>query len=503
MIVDALIGDRGLKRIRNNAMDFARRMYDPSILNPQADVFRRQASQGINDDIIREDFLAQLNRQSPNLSAFGGNQAAAIAGSQVSDTARMGAISDFERNLSVQELEAMERGRVGLANVQTQQLQTQAQQEAAISEAEMMYEAERSSRRQALLGQAINLGAIGMTGAFKPGFDAIKGSGLGLFNTLKGNTSTSWFDFGKAYNTIGQFDPNSVNRIRQIGLNFNKPITANKGMTVPGPDIDEDVVPAMLTPGEEVINAESAEESRDLLKLINENPDLAAQIEQMIMEGEFQSFNEGGTVKPSKEVVKGRVEDQLRRMLTEPGYQDRIGEELVSGKAGSMMSERMTQSAGRIGLSQMDFGDFYQDPIPSPSPASTTPRPVTELSASVMDLPEVPELSQLTEEDLDAYTRQTGRSLVPQPSVATEKDMNFITPEEEYRQLYAEFQRSKVPNVNIGTTDMGDPMDFFRAYGQAAANFWSTPVRWLDTAAKRRTQSEKAEFEAFMKSRGY
>jgi hypothetical protein len=327
MIIDALTGDKGLRRIRDRATDFARRMYDPSVYTPQADQFRRQASQGIEDDLLREDFLGQLYRQQPQLSAFGGNQAAAIAGTQLGDLGRTSAISDFERNLATQELQAMERGRQGLAGVQSQQLQVQGQRDAAIAEADMTYQAERSSRRQALLGQAINLGAIGMTGAFAPGMAALKGSGLGALNALQGNTS-SILDMGQAAQDIAAYNPGSRDMIRNLALNFGVQ-RKNQGGTIEGPDVDADVVPAMLTPGEEVINADSAEASRDLLKLINENPELAAEIQEYLMSMGIQNFNDGGTVKPSKEKFKGRFKNQLQRMLDEPGYQKRMGEELI------------------------------------------------------------------------------------------------------------------------------------------------------------------------------
>ena len=52
--------------------------------------------------------------------------------------------------------------------------------------------------------------------------------------------------------------------------------TANDGDIVPGPNVDKDVVPAMLTPGEFVVNARSAKENLGLLQTINSGGSLGS-----------------------------------------------------------------------------------------------------------------------------------------------------------------------------------------------------------------------------------
>jgi TP901 family phage tail tape measure protein len=52
--------------------------------------------------------------------------------------------------------------------------------------------------------------------------------------------------------------------------------TMNDGNIVPGPNVDADVVPAMLTPGEFVVNAQSTRENLGLLKAINSGGSLGS-----------------------------------------------------------------------------------------------------------------------------------------------------------------------------------------------------------------------------------
>jgi len=52
--------------------------------------------------------------------------------------------------------------------------------------------------------------------------------------------------------------------------------TLNDGNIVPGPNVDADVVPAMLTPGEFVVNAQSTRENLGLLKAINSGGSLGS-----------------------------------------------------------------------------------------------------------------------------------------------------------------------------------------------------------------------------------
>jgi hypothetical protein len=91
---------------------------------------------------------------------------------------------DMETRFGIADQQARLQGQQALGQIQSQQLQTAAMRDAAISEADMMYEAERSSRRQALAGTAIGLGTMAAMGSF-PG---LKGGALQLINMLSGGT---------------------------------------------------------------------------------------------------------------------------------------------------------------------------------------------------------------------------------------------------------------------------------------------------------------------------
>jgi hypothetical protein len=147
---------------------------------------------------------------------------------------------------------------------------------------------------------------------------------------------------------------------------------------------------------------------------------------------------------------------------------------------------------------------------PAPAPATTAPTPTVapaapRLASQGFDLQPIapnldgsmsspldgPPLSQLTQEDITAFDDYI------------QANMPEIT-QEEYEQLRQEFMRSKMPNLSagiLGGTSDSDPMDFFRAYGQAAKNFWGAPIRWIDEAATRRAQAEQQQFEQFLQNR--
>jgi len=182
-MINFLTGDRSLRRIRDRSKDFATDMYNPAVFNPQRAEASRMATQGIDVGSVRQNMLGQLNRVQPDTDIYGGNAARGMGMTQSMNANRMSAISGMEGQLGLADQQARTQGRQALAGIQSQQLQTGAMRDAAMSEADMMYEAERSSRRQALGGTALTLGTMGAMGMF-PG---IKGGALQLLNMLSGN----------------------------------------------------------------------------------------------------------------------------------------------------------------------------------------------------------------------------------------------------------------------------------------------------------------------------
>ena len=103
-----------------------------------------------------------------------------------------------------------------------------------------------------------------------------------------------------------QFDPIDVdpnmrasiyNRNEYTGSNVSGPFKANKGSIVPGTG-NTDTVPAMLTPGEFVINKESTKQNYDLLTAINNGQNLN-------VGGKVKGYAVGGVIKTGLRGVAG------------------------------------------------------------------------------------------------------------------------------------------------------------------------------------------------------
>jgi hypothetical protein len=179
-MLNFLIGDRGLRNIRNRGQEFAREMYDPNVFNPQRQAATQQATQGINTNLPRTAALSQLGRIQNDGDIFGGNAGRMVGAMGEQNAAMTRSLAGMETQLGLADQQARMQGRQALANVQSQQLQTAATRDAAVTEADMMYEAEKSSRRFALVGAGIGLGAAAI------GSGAFKGGALSLFNKLTG-----------------------------------------------------------------------------------------------------------------------------------------------------------------------------------------------------------------------------------------------------------------------------------------------------------------------------
>ena len=308
--------------------------------------------------------------------------------------------------------------------------------------------------------------------------------------------------------TIPDIDPNAVQNIRRRALVF------KEGGTVPGPDVDEDVVPTMLTPGEEVINADSAEASRDLLKLINENPELAAEIQEYLMSMGVQNFNDGGTVAPSKKVVQDRLQKQLQRMAFVPDYQNKMMEDYASGKAALNMATITAQEAQKKGLSEMDFG-----PKPTVSKAktdrpSTTPVPVPSMDEA---LPEVPEfLRRPSEASVSAETQSNQlknpntlsgwerMGLAPFGAMGGYIPYDKVSYDNEDQRDFMQQQIYGETGSPLNAGMLGTAADFIVKAPWRATKFAVVdPIRsWFESSSQNARTRQRQEFEAFMQSRG-
>jgi hypothetical protein len=145
-----------------------------------------------------------------------------------------------------------------------------------------------------------------------------------------------------------QFDPIDVdpnmrasiyNRNEYTGSNVSGPFKANKGNIVPGTG-NTDTVPAMLTPGEFVINKESTKQNYDLLTAINN--------------GKMNKYNKGGVASG----IQYFAEENPQRVVqpaNPKGYQAARG---AAGMVGSMlpfmvgnMGPMQSMAASIIGMS--------------------------------------------------------------------------------------------------------------------------------------------------------
>lgn len=162
-ILDFLTGRKGLEKVRKAGDEYARSMYDPSQVNPMINRAHKLASEGINEDLLREQVLGEVYKQRPTV-AGGISQGAQLAQSTELDLGRISALGEAETSIGLADEEAKMQGEDALAQAQTQKEQLKRQREAAIAENRMNIEAEASARKQKFLGGIINLASAGITG---------------------------------------------------------------------------------------------------------------------------------------------------------------------------------------------------------------------------------------------------------------------------------------------------------------------------------------------------
>lgn len=180
-LLDWLTGNSSLKRQRDANIRSAEQMYDPSIFNPVMNEQRQRAVEGMPQgqrDIARQRTVQQLFRPQ-DTSLYGGNQAAAIAGTQAQSRGAQQGLAQFESNLQSQNIQTQQQARQQFAQTQSQAMQTAGQRDATIDQIEGQYEAERSRRKQGLMGGVASLVGAAVTTPFGPAGQTLAGKALG------------------------------------------------------------------------------------------------------------------------------------------------------------------------------------------------------------------------------------------------------------------------------------------------------------------------------------
>jgi hypothetical protein len=187
-VIAGLTGERSLRQTRDRSISAAQKAFDPSVFDPQLDVAREQATQGIDENLYRRNVLNQLFRPVDG-SVYGGNQAAAIAGTASVDASRAQAMGQFEGNLAMQDATMRQAGAQQVGQLQSQQLQTQAQREGYMDAIRAEYSAEVDNRRR-LLGTSVakfGIEAAGGAGAIGKALGGKLSGGMGALKSLFAN----------------------------------------------------------------------------------------------------------------------------------------------------------------------------------------------------------------------------------------------------------------------------------------------------------------------------
>jgi TP901 family phage tail tape measure protein len=154
---------------------------------------------------------------------------------------------------------------------------------------------------------------------------------MGSYNTGSGlNTRTSQYDW---VDVDPDMRANVYTRNEYTGSNVSSPIKAfNKGNIVPGSG-NTDTVPAMLTPGEFVVNKQATKNNLGLLHSINS-----------------QKLNVGGKVKGMQYFLTGgEVQQVIDYKKNNPGSTTPQAVQALGLKIGGAMPKGMVRGAGAVG----------------------------------------------------------------------------------------------------------------------------------------------------------
>jgi TP901 family phage tail tape measure protein len=136
----------------------------------------------------------------------------------------------------------------------------------------------------------------------------------------------------------------SIETTRPKRMNRGGPVYMSSGAMVPGPNVNADVVPAMLTPGEFVVNREATAENLPLLMAIN------------------NGMNAGGMVNAPRSYYGSNKRDHLTRsqiaarFFESPGYDENIRIGTIASDASILTGMGMDPDAA-IQMAAADFDD--------------------------------------------------------------------------------------------------------------------------------------------------
>jgi hypothetical protein len=161
--LDTFIQAGSVRKQKRLADEFVEKMYNPNIYNEGMNTQRELASQGVNDEAIREKLVNQIYNTdiSNELDIFGGNVGAAIAGLSSSDENRRKNLVSSELDLSIQDERVKMEGMQNFDTLQMQRDQVRNTRDAKLKENKMLMEMELANRRSRLAGNIFKTGLMG------------------------------------------------------------------------------------------------------------------------------------------------------------------------------------------------------------------------------------------------------------------------------------------------------------------------------------------------------
>lgn len=187
MPINFLTGDRSLRRQRDKSIDFAESMYGgrARALEPIRNLGSEMASEGVGEQarsIFRQRAITEFTAPR-DLNVFGGNAARAVSGSQRMDAMSRQGMAAAESELQIEDMRTRQVGREQFAEAESGIRENLATRDAAIDQTKANYQAERSARRQQLLGTAIGLAASGALSPIAGKIGSAAGGLLGRMGT--------------------------------------------------------------------------------------------------------------------------------------------------------------------------------------------------------------------------------------------------------------------------------------------------------------------------------
>lgn len=183
-------------------------------------------------------------------------------------------------------------------------------------------------------------------------------------------TEAAITQFGKVIKTL----PFPINIVAAplaavaVKVGMDKLLNFNTGGEVPGPRAErKDTIPAMLTPGEFVIRKDSAAAAPNALPAINEDPEVAREVEQFLSNrkltgANIQGYNGGGlvSVRPNPAAINNVINREVKsttQVVQQQLNMDSLRDEIRS------QTEAIKRMTVRAELAFNDFHEEYTDYI--------------------------------------------------------------------------------------------------------------------------------------------